>query len=159
MEKGQRLPFLLQLGSARVGPSPLLHFLRPGGTWGRVLEAMGQWLPFVMRPACVVLKGPVLLVAVRGPSYRRCGQLGKAGEEMGREPQFLRLLGSVTEPTSPLLPVGFPLSRDTWEKAVVVKDPSLPRCGQLEKALEARDPVRLEQELKFGCAREERCTL
>ena len=107
-----------------MGPSPPVGFPLPKRTWERV----------------AVVKDHLL---------RRCDQLGKVGEERGREPHSLRPLGSVTELMSPSPPVGFPLPKRTWERVAVVKDHLLPRCGQLEKALEARDPVRLKHGLKL----------
>lgn len=121
-EEMGREPHLLRLLGNVTGPmDPSL----PVGTWERV-------------------------VAVKGPSLRRCGRLGKVGEEMGRELHLLRRLENVTGPMDPSPPVELPLPMRTWEMVVVVKGRSLPRCGQLEKALEAMDPVRLGHGLKLG---------
>lgn len=106
----------------------------------------------------MVLKGPFLPV-VRDPQHRPSDQLGRVGEERGRQRHFLRPLGSVTVPMGPFVREGFLLPKGTWERVAVVKGPLLPQCGQLEKALEARDLERLELELRSVGPREGRCIL
>ena len=155
--RDRRLPFRRWLGSVRVDPSPLIGCLHPVSTWGRVLEAMDHWLPWMIRPAYAVLKDPFLLLVALHSSRRQRDQLGKVGEEKGHELHLRYPLESVRVGPSP--PVDLIHPKDTWERDVAARGHSLRRCGQLEKALEARDLVRLEHVLKLRWAQEGRCTL
>ena len=175
---GQWLPGNLRPACAVLkGPFPLVAVrgssLRQCDQLGTVGEVRDRGLHFPhllgnvtgpMRPSRPVrVPLPVRTwergVVVKGPSLPQCGQLGTVGEERDRELHSPHPSGSVTGPMRPSRPVRVPLPVRTWERGVVVKGPSLPQFGQREKALEARDPVRLGHGLELGLVREGQCTM